>query len=118
MSSILIIDDEDKYLELCRRYLPEHDFSGPARNFREAAEALSRRRSEIDLVLLDVHFDIPEEDLLPVDKAQLLAGSNHDRVIERLRRSQGLRILDRLRQGWADLPGSIMAALGGLPTGP
>ena len=42
MSSILIIDDEDSYLELCKRYLPEHNFLPPARNYREAAEILRR----------------------------------------------------------------------------
>ena len=40
MSAILIIDDEDKYLELCRRFMPEHEFIGPARNYAHAAQLL------------------------------------------------------------------------------
>ncbi|NVB42548.1 sigma-54-dependent Fis family transcriptional regulator [Pseudenhygromyxa sp. WMMC2535] len=115
MSSILIIDDEDKYLELCRRFMPEHDFVGPARNYREAAQLLARERRRVDLVLLDVHFDIPEADLLPEDKAALLAKGDRQRGVERLRRSQGLRILDRLRGRYPDLPVIVMTALDDLP---
>lgn len=119
MSSILIIDDEDKYLELCRRFMPEHEFVGPARNHREAAQILARARRSIDLVLLDVHFDIPHEDLLPEDKRSLLGklapGGDSERIYERLRRSQGLRILDRLRRRYPDLPVIVMTALDDLP---
>ena len=116
MSSILIIDDEDKYLELCRRFMPEHEFHGPARNHREAAQILARSRRSIDLVLLDVHFDIPPDDLLPEDKSALLSkGGDPERVYERLRRSQGLQILDRLRRRYPDLPVIVMTALDDLP---
>ena len=116
MASILIIDDEDKYLELCRRHMPEHDFLAPARNFAEASELLRTRAREIDLVLLDVHFDIPEDDLLPVDKSKLPgAGPGRERAVERLRRSQGLRILDALRPLHPDLPVIVMTALDDLP---
>jgi len=113
--SILIIDDEDKYLELCKRFMPEHEFVGPARNHREAMQLLARKRRGIDLVLLDVHFDIPDDDLLPEDKTGLLAKAEAKRVYERLRRSQGLRILDRLRHRYPDLPVIVMTALDDLP---
>ncbi|MCH9684574.1 MAG: hypothetical protein K0V04_24270, partial [Deltaproteobacteria bacterium] len=73
MSSILIVDDEDKYLELCKRFMPEHVFLPPARNYREAAQLLGRHGDGVDLILLDVHFDIPSEELLPHDKEALLA---------------------------------------------
>ena len=115
MSSILIIDDEDKYLELCRRFMPEHEFVGPARNHVEAMHILARSRRSIDLVLLDVHFDIPEAQLLPEDKSALLAKGDPARVLERLRRSQGLHILDRLRRRYPDLPVIVMTALDDLP---
>lgn len=115
MSSILIIDDEDKYLELCRRFMPEHEFVGPARNHREASELLARSRRSIDLVLLDVHFDIPADDLLPEDKSALFAKGDAERTLERLRRSQGLRILDRLRGRYPDLPVIVMTSLDDLP---
>ena len=58
MPSILIIDDEDKYLELCRRFMPEHEFVGPARNYRHAEELLARGRGRIDLVLPERHISL------------------------------------------------------------
>ena len=87
MSSILIIDDEDKYLDLCRRFMPEHTYLPPARNFREAEQVLRKHHRQLDLVLLDVHFDIPDDDLLPYDKSALLAKGDPGRVMERLRRA-------------------------------
>ncbi len=116
MASILIIDDEDNYLELCRRFMPEHTFLAPARNYREAQTALRRYRGRVDLVMLDVHFNIPEEDLLPRDKRALLDGSvPQERVIERLRRTQGLQILDQLRKDHPDLPMMVMTSRDDLP---
>lgn len=115
MSTILIIDDEDKYLELCRRHMPEHAFLDPVRNYREASEVLARQRSAIDLVLLDVHFDIPEAELLPSDKSDLLNRGDHGKVIERLRRSQGFRILHELRDRHPDLPVIVMTSQDDLP---
>jgi len=113
--TILIIDDEDKYLELCRRHMPEHDFLDPVRNFRSASEVLARKRSEIDLVLLDVHFDIPEEELLPRDKREFLARGDREKQLERLRRSQGFRILHELRRRHPDLPVIVMTSQDDLP---
>jgi DNA-binding NtrC family response regulator len=115
MASILIIDDEDKYLDLCRRHMPEHDFVGPARNYREAAERIALRRRPFDLVLLDVHFDIPEDDLLPTDKSAHLAKASHGTVLERLRRSQGIHILGELRRRHPDLPVMVMTSRDDLP---
>ena len=115
MSSILIIDDEDSYLELCKRYMPEHSFVAPARNYREAADILRRQGDRIDLVLLDVHFDIPEAELLPFDKAALLARGDANKAIERLRRSQGLHILAAIRERYPDLPVIVMTSRDDLP---
>ena len=114
MSSILIVDDEDKYLELCKRFMPEHAFL-PARHYREAAQLLGRHGDGVDLVLLDVHFDIPEQDLLPFDKAALLAKGDPERALERLRRGQGLHILDHLRRDYPDLPVIVMTSRDDLP---
>jgi DNA-binding NtrC family response regulator len=117
MSSILIIDDEDSYHELVRRYMPEYELLPVARCYREAAEALRRRAGKIDLVLLDVHFNIADEELLPFDKGPLLAKGERSRVIERLRRTQGLQILDRLRESYPDLPLIVMTSRDDLPLG-
>ena len=61
---VLIVDDQDRYSELVRRAIPEHRYRGPVRSWREAAEALARAPGRVDVVLLDVHFDIPVQDLL------------------------------------------------------
>ena len=58
MAEILVIDDQDRTLELCRRIMPEHEWSGPARSWNEASPLRSKRRG-VDLVLLDMHFDLP-----------------------------------------------------------
>lgn len=115
MSSILIIDDEDKYYELCRRFMPEYEFLPPTRSFRDAMRALEGVRGKVDLVLLDVHFDIAEADLLPEDKTKWLEGRDGKGGLERLRRSQGLHILDRLRQTHPNLPVIVMTSRDDLP---
>ncbi len=114
MASILIIDDEDKYLELCRRHMPEHEFLPPVRNFAQASDTLREHASEIDLVLLDVHFDIPDADLLGYDTVPA-DEKKRGRAIERLRRSQGLKILNALRPEHPDLPVIVMTSLDDLP---
>jgi len=113
MANILIIDDENTYLELCERHLPEHTFVAPARNFREAKERLASSRVPIDLVLLDVHFNIEEAELLPADKSSL-KGSERE-VTERLRRTQGFKILEALRPVYPDLPVIVMTSVEDLP---
>ncbi|MGB1276482.1 MAG: hypothetical protein ACPG77_12100, partial [Nannocystaceae bacterium] len=115
MAAILIIDDEDSYYDLCIRYLSEHTFLPPARNYAEVAQVLREKASSIDLVLLDVHFDIPEEQLLPRDKTEIIARLGHTRAVERLRRSQGLRILDAIRQAYPDLRLIVMTSREDLP---
>ncbi len=115
MANILIIDDEDTYLELCERHLSEHTFVPPARNFREAKERLASSPVPIELVLLDVHFNIEEAELLPADKSGL-KGSQRE-VTERLRRTQGFKILEALRPGYPDLPVVVMTSVEDLPIG-
>jgi DNA-binding NtrC family response regulator len=66
-------------------------------------------------VLLDVHFDIPEDDLLPHDKTALYATGDKNRVLERLRRSQGLQILGPIRERYPDLPVIVMTSRDDLP---
>jgi len=104
MADILIVDDQDRYIELCRRAIPGHRYRGPARSWREAAEALSRARGRIDLVLLDVHFDIPREDLVGVDS------STGDRGVRELQRRQGVEILKLMRGRYPDLPVILMTS--------
>ncbi len=104
MADILIVDDQDRYVELCRKAIPEHRYRGPARNFREAIDVLSRARGRVDLVLLDVHFDIPDADLLGFTP-DLSAPE-----LERLKRRQGIEILGTLRERYPDLPVVLMTS--------
>ncbi len=104
MATILVIDDQDRYVGLCRKAIPEHDYLGPARCWREAAELLRTRRRDVDLVLLDVHFEIPAEDLVG-----LPAGADA-KTLAKVRRRQGLEILARLRRRLPDLPVVLMTS--------
>jgi DNA-binding NtrC family response regulator len=104
MAEILIVDDQDRYLELCQRAMPEHRYRGPARNWADTAEQLRRSRGRIDLVLLDVHFDIPPEQLLG-HRAGMSTGE-----VEVLKRRQGLEILTSLRSRYPDLPVILMTS--------
>jgi DNA-binding NtrC family response regulator len=109
MATILVIDDLDRTIDLCRRAMPEHDYLGPARSWREAGPFLTARRPRVDLVLLDVHFDIPSEDLVGVP------GGADDKQLARLRRRQGLEILALLRRRYPDLPVVLMTSRDDLP---
>ncbi len=105
MANILVIDDQDRYVELCRRAIPEHSYLGPARSWTEAATMLRGRGQRLpDLVLLDVFFDIPAEQLLG------LPPGADERTLNRVRRRQGLEILKRLRRHLPDLPVILMTS--------
>ena len=121
MARLLVIDDRDQTVEMVHRHLPQFETvtrcgrSIPcqvceerdrgctlkcAHDYREAAEALSRQAQLPDLVVLDLHFALPEDRLLPEDKSQ----HQGRRGLEELRRKQGLHILERLRRDYPTLP--------------
>ncbi|MBX2803061.1 MAG: sigma 54-interacting transcriptional regulator [Myxococcales bacterium] len=104
MADILIVDDQDRYAELCRRTMPEHRYRGPARGWSEAKRELDRAAGRIDVVLLDVHFEIPAEQLLG------FRDGLNDSEIGDLKRRQGVEILRRLRSSWPDLPVVLMTS--------
>jgi DNA-binding NtrC family response regulator len=104
MADLLIVDDQDRYHELCRRAIPEHRYRGPARNLAAARRMLTEARGRIDLVLLDVHFDIPRDDLVGID------ADSSPREVEDAKRRQGLLILADLRRTWPDLPVIVMTS--------
>jgi DNA-binding NtrC family response regulator len=112
-----VIDDRDQTIEMCHRHLPQFDYvtrcgrAHPcqvceerdkgcplkcAHDYFEAAEALKGEGALPDLVVLDLHFALPAERLLPEDK--------RDQKLEPLRRKQGLHILERLRRDYPTLP--------------
>jgi DNA-binding NtrC family response regulator len=109
MTEILVIDDLCRTMDLCRRVLPEFDYHGPCRCWAEAEAELRRLKGRVDLVLLDVNFEVPVELLLGLPEAPT------DRQVERARRRQGLEILARLRRQAPDLPVILMTQRDDLP---
>ena len=117
MPRLLVIDDRDQTVEMVHQHLPqfetvtrcdrlhpcqvcdERDKGCPlkcAHDWEEARDALGRPGPLPDLVVLDLHFAVAEERLLPVEKT----GQN----LAQLRRRQGLHILGELRKSYPTLP--------------
>jgi two-component system nitrogen regulation response regulator GlnG len=109
MADILVIDDQDRTVELCRRSLPQHRYWGPARHHTQAEGLIAQARGRIDLVLLDVHFDIARQHLLG-DTPDLDAAG-----VQALQRRQGLLVLDALRRRHPNLPVIVMTSREELP---
>jgi len=131
---LLVIDDRDQTVEMVQRQLPqfdtitrcdrripclvceERDRACPlkcAHDWQEAADALGRLTALPDLVVLDLHFALPEERLLPEDKSALPEDPKARRAaLEGLRRRQGLLILERLRQTYPTLPVVMLTTTG------
>lgn len=107
MATLLLIDDQDRTAELVRRAMPEHTWLGPARDWSEAVAALRARR-DVDVVLLDVHFDLPAERLVGLPR------DADERTLARVRRRQGIEILARLRRRLPDLPVVLMTSREGV----
>ena len=129
---LLVVDDGDRYIELAHYFLRDYgyatrcDLPGPcwtcpqrpgcelthAHDAREADDAL-RRHPDVEVVLLDVAFDLPAERLLPLPplgapksrprKAAPAPGTGLADE-ERQRRLQGLAILAHLRRARGELP--------------
>ena len=127
MPRLLVIDDRDQTVEMVHRQMPQFetvtrcDRRIPcqvceertrgcglrcAHDYAEAAEALGRQSALPDLVVLDLHFALPEERLLPEDKSALPTDAKARRAaLEQLRRRQGLLILEKLRATLSDAAG-------------
>lgn len=117
---VLVVDDGDRYVELAHALLRDYEYAtrcelpGPcwdcprrdscslthAHDWAETEQALRRHR-DVDVVLLDVAFDIPVERLSPSAEPDL----------ERRRRLEGLAILERLRRVRGELPVVLMTSL-------
>jgi DNA-binding NtrC family response regulator len=116
---LLVVDDGDRYIELAHALLRDYDYAtrcelpGPcwecsrrpgctlthAHDAFEVDEALARHR-DVDVVLLDVAFDLPDERLLPAKTVDAA----------RRRRLQGIEILGHLRRARGDLPVVLMTS--------
>jgi two-component system nitrogen regulation response regulator GlnG len=134
MPRLLVIDDRDQTVEMVHRQLPQFDTVTRcerripcqvceertrgcplrcAHDFAEAAEALGRLPALPDLVVLDLHFALPEDRLLPEDKSDLPTEPKPRRTaVEGLRRRQGLLILEKLRASYPTLPVVMLTTTG------
>jgi DNA-binding NtrC family response regulator len=117
---ILIIDDRDRYVTLAHELLRGYNYatrcelfvpcwecpSRPgctlthAHDWAEAEQALARHR-DVDVVLLDVAFELPPERLL----------LNKEADPEKSWRLQGIEILRRIRQIHGTLPVVLMTSM-------
>ncbi len=110
---ILLIDDGLEYARLIETGLPELELLRPLgetqppglSNGPEALGYLDQHRAEVDLVLLDMRFDLPEEQLLS------LGGGASKR---RTQRFQGVAILRELRHRHPELPVVLLTAVADL----
>jgi DNA-binding NtrC family response regulator len=112
----LVIDDQPRTAEALARLLASEVElvsarpGGPpnARSWKEAEPLLDERRP-LDAVVLDVRFELPDEDLLPD-----LRPLGDDAAARRRRRErrdrQGIYILERLRRRRPDLPVLVTTA--------
>jgi DNA-binding NtrC family response regulator len=108
---ILVVDDQSRTAEALQRHLgseielvPVRAGDGSrwhARSWREAEPLLEERRP-LDAVVLDVRFDLPDEQLLP-DERPLGDDAAAKRRRRERRDRQGIYILERLRRRRPDL---------------
>ena len=126
---VLLIDDSENYVRLAHKLLRRYeyatncDLTNPcwecdlrrgcylkhAHNWSEATQIMDRYNGEIDVVLLDVHFDLPEEELICEEGLPGGIGEGA-KPLEALRRFQGFHIMRRLRRGHGQMPVVLMTS--------
>lgn len=107
---ILLIDDGEAYAQAITERMPDVVLidpgvpdgvprlpDGPA-----AIQWLKAHRDTVDVVLLDMRFDVPEERLLVFPEG---------RTARRQRRFQGVAILRAIREAWPELPVVVLTAV-------
>jgi len=111
---LLLIDDGEAYGNAIATHMHEYELveviPGQHRAIHggEALTFLKSHHHDIDLVLLDMRFDVPEEDLLPLPEANTL---------RKKKRFQGVAILRALRASFPNLPIVVLTALEDLSLG-
>ncbi len=107
---LLVVDDGEVYARIVAERMPEFQLvkAGGAREASRlpdgpsALEFLEKNHRLVDVVLLDVHFDVPEERLLPLEGSTSL---------RRTKRFQGVAILDEIRRRFPELPVVLLTAV-------
>jgi DNA-binding NtrC family response regulator len=106
---VLVIDDQPRLAEALARLAPDIELlragagdRPSATSWSEAEPLLSPGRRGPDAVVLDIRFELPDEELLP-DRRPLGDGAAARRLREERRRRQGIYILERVRHRLPDL---------------
>lgn len=104
---VLVIDDGLAYAQLIATQMPEvalvtTGYAGRLPDGPSALAWLALNSNQVDVVLLDVHFDVADDRLLPLEPGP---------VSKRTRRLQGVAILREIRKRWPDLPVVLLTAL-------
>ncbi len=110
---ILVIDDGLTYARVVARHLPEYELvaagePADAPRIADGLTALSflqHHAEEVDVVLLDMKFDLDPDRLLPLD-----GGTD----LRRTRRFQGIAILREMRKRYPQLPVVLLTSQGDL----
>lgn len=112
---LLLIDDGERYAEAIAAHMPQFELVDPGLEDQPrigdgpaALAWLGQHRERVDVVLLDVRFDVPAEALLPLPEA---------RSLRRQRRYQGVAILRAIRTRWPALPVVLLTSLADLSLG-
>ena len=121
---VLVIDDQSRTAELLARNADAFEIvevqrpgerpRQHARSWGEAEAFLSDGRPRLDAVVLDLRFDIADEELLP-DHRPLGDGAAGRRLRSERRERQGLYILARLRRAVPDLAVVLTTAYEEIP---
>jgi DNA-binding NtrC family response regulator len=105
---LLVIDDGVAYARVVAQQIPEVQLLAPPGSEEgrlpdgaSALRYLEKQRKQVDLVLLDVSFDLPDERLL-----ELQPGAS----ARQRRRYQGVAILRAIRARWPELPVVLLTA--------
>jgi two-component system nitrogen regulation response regulator GlnG len=107
---VLVIDDGLAYAQVIADEMPEFELIQPVgedqgprlKDGPEAMAFLDKRADEVDVALLDMHFDVPEDRLLP-----LAEGASNRRT----KRFQGVAILREIRARFPQLPVVLLTAV-------
>lgn len=130
---VLLIDDSEGYVRMAHKFLRRYEYATnceltnpcwkcdyrrgcrlkQAHDWNETAEIMRRYGGEVDAILLDVHFDLPPEQLVAepgLPGAGALAPDADEAELENLRRYQGFHILRKLRRRYGQVPVVLMTS--------
>ncbi len=107
---VLVVDDGTTYAEIIAARMPEVVLVDPSPlgaehripDGKEALDYLAGHRHQVDIVLLDMHFDVPEDRLFTLDDAASL---------RKTRRFQGVAIHREIRARYPALPVVLLTSI-------